>query len=191
MRNLEPSVYSMAMRSPARFLLLCSFAALVLVACNGDETSETTTSLAAITTTSLSPIDSSSTTEATTSTTQAESATTTGANGVISDPEWIIAQRVPGDNGATVVILLDPDSYERLTDIDIQNVVEDAREMFPPIFEVHVVDSEEAAATVLSEVIDTNDQAILEDHYLARLEEGFRLVFVGPFSQFGQIILTS
>lgn len=190
MRNLEPSVYSMAMRSPARFLLLCSFAALVLVACNGDETSETTTSLAAITTTSLSPLDSSSTTGATT-TTQVDSTTTTVGDGVIPDPEWTIAQRVEGDDGATVVILLDPESYERLTDIDIQNVVEDAREMFPPIYEVHVVDSEEAASTVLSEVIDTGDQAILDDHYLARLEEGFRLVFVGPFSEFGQIILTS
>lgn len=179
------------MRSPARFLLLVVVVALSATACSGDDTSETTTSLGAITTTSLSPLESSSTTLATTSTTQVETTTTTSADGVIPDPEWTIAQRVEGDDGATVVILLDPESYERLTDIDIQNVVEDARQMFPPIYEVHVVDSEEAAATVLSEVIDTGDQAILDDHYLARLEEGFRLVFVGPFSEFGQIILTS
>lgn len=181
----------MAMRSPARFLLLLALVSVVLAGCNGDETAETTTSVGAITTTSLAPLESSSTTTAATSTTQAESTTTTMADGVIADPEWAIALRVEGDDGATVVILLDPNSYERLTDIDIQNVVENAREMFPPIFEAHVVDSEEAAAVVLSEVIDTGDQAILDDHYLARLEEGFRLVFVGPFSEFGQIILTS
>ena len=165
--------------------------ALVAAACNGDDGGETTTSLGAITTTSLAPLGSSTTTAAPTSTTEPETTTTTIADSVISEPEWTIAERVEGDDGATIVILLDPESYERLTDIDIQNVIEDAIEMFPPIYEAHVVDSEEAADIVLSDVIDTPDQAILDDHYLARLEEGFRIVFVGPFAEFGQIILTS
>lgn len=165
--------------------------ALAVTACNGEDTSETTTSLAAITTTTQAPpAETTTSSSTTTSATVVESTTTTG-DGVIAEPEWTIAQREEGDNGATVVILLDADSYERLTDIDVQNVVEDALAMFPPIFEVHVVDSQEAADVVLSEVIDTDDQAILADHYLARLEEGFRLVFVGPFSDFGVTILGS
>jgi hypothetical protein len=190
MRKLGPSVYSVAMRSTARFLLPTLLVALVATGCNGDDTSDTTTSLAAITTTSLVPLESSSTTSAPTSTTEPETTTTIG-DSAISEPEWAITERVESDDGATIVILLDPESYERLTDIDIQNVIEDAIDLFPPIYEAHVVDSEEAADIVLSDVIDTPDQAILDEHYLARLEEGFRIVFVGPFAEFGQIILTS
>ena len=182
------------MRSPARFLLLAMTVALVATGCNRDSAEETTTTLGEVTTTAIDAATSTTTTRATTppsTTTTTEAATTSTTRSAIPEPEWTIAQRIDGDDGATVVVLLDPESYERLTDIDVQNIVEDAIDMFPPIYEVHVVDSQDAADIVLSDVIDTDDQPTLDDHYFARLEEGFRLVFLGPFSDIGITILGS
>ena len=39
-------------------------------------------------------------------------------------PTFSIVTREPGDEGDTVVVLLDPESYDTLTDIDLQNVLE-------------------------------------------------------------------
>jgi hypothetical protein len=183
------------MKSPARFLLLAVFLALVAVGCSRDSGEGTTTSLDSVTTTSFAPASSSSspstTAPATTVASTAPASSTSTNPGQIPEPEWTISQRTEGDDGATVVVLLDPESYERITDIDLQNIIEDVIEMFPPIYEVHIVDSQEAADVVVSEVIDTDDQAILGAHYFARLEEGFRIVFVGPFEDFGITILGS
>lgn len=191
-RNSPPSVYSKAMKSPARYVLLAVVVTLITTACNRDESGNTTTTLGAITTTTAVPTTqfpttSVSTPAPTTSTTSSTSTT----RAAIPEPEWTIVERIEGDDGATVVVLLDPESYERLTDIDIQNIIEDVIELFPPILEVHVVDSQEAADVVLSEVIDTDDVLILSTHYFARLEEGFRIVYEGPFSDFGVVVLGS
>lgn len=189
------SVYSILMTSPARFVLLAVAVALVAAGCNRDSGEGTTTSLDNITTTSIAPTTSPSTppttSQPTTVATTASTSSTSSIPGQIPDPEWSISERIEGDDGATVVVLLDPESYERITDIDLQNIIEDVIELFPPIFEVHVVDSQEAADVVLSDVIDTDDQAILGAHYFARLEDGFRIVYVGPFEDFGITILGS
>ena len=193
-RKSHSPVYSVLMKSRARYLLLTIVAALVVAGCNGDTVEGTTTTLGEVTTTSIGSIQpaggvTSSTVLPTTSSTSTTTSSTAPPPPL--EPQWSIVERIEGEDGATVTVLLDPESYERLTDIDLQNIIEDVIEMFPPIYEVHLVDSEEAAAVVLSDVIDTNDQAILGDHYFVRLEEGFRLVFVGPFSDFGITILGS
>ena len=192
-RKSIASVYSIPMKSPARFVLLAVAVALVAVGCNRDSGDTTITTLDSITTTSVAETTSSPppTTARPRTVPPTSSSSTSTTSGQIPEPEWSISQRTEGEDGATVVVLLDPESYERITDIDLQNIIEDVIENFPPIYEVHIVDSQEAADVVLSEVIDTGDQAILTAHYFARLEEGFRIVFVGPFEDFGITILGS
>lgn len=107
-------------------------------------------------------------------------------------PPYTIVERIEDEEGVTAVILLDPTSYDSLTDIDLQNIVEDAVDRFR-VYVAHIVDSQAAADVVLAEAIEpTSDgQALLAEHYLVRLEEGFRLVFEGPFSSEGTVILGS
>lgn len=106
-------------------------------------------------------------------------------------PEFSIVTREPGDDGDTVVVLLDDETYESLTDIDLQNVISEVVDDFPPVYEAHVVESQAAADAVLAEEPTPEQQQTLDNDYLARLEEGFRIVFLGPFAESGAVILGS
>ena len=121
----------------------------------------------------------------------ATTTTTTAATASLGLPEYAVVARVETTPGDTLVVLLDPDSYESLTDIDLENVIADVVERFPPVFELHVVDSQSAAELVLAADVDPEMLPILEEHYLVRLEEGFRIVYTGPYQSFGESILGS
>lgn len=110
----------------------------------------------------------------------------------LSSPEYQIVQRTPGDGtGDSVVVLLDTDSYETLTDIDLEDVIADVVRRFPPIATVHVID-DPAAANVVGNP-DASDAQIeaIADHYLARLDDGFSITFLGPFAPAGSSVLGS
>lgn len=106
-------------------------------------------------------------------------------------PEYTIVSREPGDDGDTVVVLLDTDSYNSLTDIDLANVLADVVDKFPPILTAFVVDDPTAAEAVLVESPTEEDLEVLGRHFLVRLEEGFRMVFAGPFADTPVAILGS
>ena len=109
-----------------------------------------------------------------------------------SFPEYRIAERIISvETGDTVVLLLDPASYTSLSDLDLYDVIADVVDRFPPIFEAHVVDSQDAASVVLAEEPDEDQQRILAEHYFVRLEDGFRIVYVGPFEGTDEAILGS
>jgi hypothetical protein len=86
---------------------------------------------------------------------------------------------------------MDPDSYTSLSDLDLYDVIADAVDRFPPIYEVHVVDTPAAAEAVLVESPDDEQQQVLAAHYLARLEDGYRIVYVGPFAESQDAVLGS
>ena len=160
--------------------------AVMLAACSsaGDETTTTT----APTTTTTAPTTTTTTVATTTTTTTTPPADPT----VPTFPEYQITERVISpETGDTVVLLLDPSSYTTLSDLDIYDVIADAVDRFPPIYEAHVVDSQEAAAAVLVDEPDDAQLAAMEESYLARLEEGFRIVYLGPFEESGTAILGS
>lgn len=90
-----------------------------------------------------------------------------------------------------MVLLLDPASYTSLSDLDLYEVIADAVDRFPPIFEAHVVDSQDAVLAVLAEVPDEDQLKTLELHYLVRLEDGFRIVYLGPFEDSDDAVLGS
>jgi len=143
----------------------------------------------------ISTTTSTSTTSTTTTmvpTTSTSSTTTTSVPAVPSFPEYRIAERIISvESGDTVVLLLDPASYTSLSDLDLYDVIADAVDRFPPIFEAHVVDSEDAVSAVLAEEPDEDQQRTLDEHYFVRLEDGFRIVYVGPFEGTDDAILGS
>jgi predicted nucleotidyltransferase len=119
------------------------------------------------------------------------STTTTFSDVGLGLPVYAVVARVEGGPGDTLVVLLDRDSYTTLSDIDLENVIVDVVERFPPVFELHVVDSEAAAELVLAADVDPELLPILDEHYFVRLEEGFRIIYLGPYESFGESILGS
>ncbi len=90
-----------------------------------------------------------------------------------------------------MVVLLDDTTYESLSDIDIYNVVSDLVEQFAPVYEAHIVESQAAADAVFIEDRTEAQQTALDIGYVARLEEGFRIVYSGPLEDNGVAILGS
>lgn len=107
-------------------------------------------------------------------------------------PEYTIARRIDSEDGRdTVVVLLDPGSYNILSDVDLHDVLAEVVDRFPPVYTAHVVDAPEAVEAVLA-VEPTEEQLqVLSEHYLVSLEEGFRIVFRGPFVELGTTVLGS
>ena len=117
--------------------------------------------------------------------------TSTSAAPELSFPQYSIVSREASDDGDVVVVLLDPTSYESLSDIDILNVMSDLVEQFAPIYEAHIVESQAAADALFVEEPTEAQRTSLDNDYIARLEEGFRIVYVGPLEDSGVAILGS
>lgn len=155
---------------------------LIVTGCTlGEEVTTTTEAIVEVTTTAPPP----PTTSSTTSTTLAPLAGP-------AFPEYSIARRIESEDGSdTIVVLLDPDSYQILSDVDLYDVLAEVVDRFPPIFTAYVVDDSTAVEAVLA-VEPTEEQLqVLSEHYLVSLEEGFRIVYRGPFSELGSSVLGS
>jgi hypothetical protein len=166
----------------SRSYLLIALALVVASCTSSDEPAATTTTKAPTTSTTATTVPASTTT----------STATTLAPPELSFPEYRIAERiVSAETGDTVILLLDPTSYTSLSDLDLYDVIADAVDRFPPIFEAHVVDSQDAVSAVLAEDPDDDQVETLAEHYFVRLEDGFRIVYVGPFEGTDDAILGS
>lgn len=161
------------------------FAVLALIASGCSSSGGPGTTIATDPITTLAP----STTVA--ATTQATTTTLPPVN-ELSAPIYRIFSRTPTDGlGDEVTVLLDPSSYDSLTDIDLYDIIFEVVELFPPVTTLHVVDSS-AAATVVSDP-DASEEQIdtVGANYLARLDEGFRITYLGPFASSGSAVLGS
>lgn len=118
----------------------------------------------------------------TTTSTLAVELTTTSVLGL---PGYSVLSRSEEDE---LVVLVVPGTYG---DIDIQNVVGDVVERFAPVNTLHIIDDAAAATLVVAETVTPEEQIVLDEHYFVRLEEGFRMIFVGPFTDVGEVILGS
>ncbi len=111
---------------------------------------------------------------------------------ILSAPEYTIVQRIPGTNsGDTVVVLLDPGTYNSLTDIDLYDLIAEIVELFPPIASVHIVDSAVAVSVITNPDASQADRNSISSNYLARLENGFQITYLGPFASSGTAVLGS
>jgi hypothetical protein len=110
----------------------------------------------------------------------------------LSPPAYRIVERVPTEGpGDEVVVLLDPSSYDTLTDLDLYDLIAEVVELFPPIATLHVVDDAAAANAVAASDTSTTETPPPSEHYLARLENGFRIIYLGPFAASGTAVLGS
>jgi len=168
------------------WIVLFTATTLIVAAC-------TSSSEPSSTTTAAPPVSSTTTVTTMASLPSATSSSTTLAPlSAPVFPDYRITQRIIApETGDIVVILLDPTSYTSLSDLDLYDVIADAVDRFPPIFEAYVVDTRTAADAVLVEEPDGEQQRELASHYLARLEDGFRIVYVGPFEDSEAAILGS
>lgn len=169
-----------------RLIVVALFTALLAAACtssgNDDEGagSESTVTTLAPATTTVPPTVASTTTS------------TLAPLSTISPPQYQIVSRAPTDDGRDeVVVLLDPSTYDSLSDIDIFDVIVEVVELFPPVAILHVVDDEVAANVVADPDASEEAKGVLEDHYLARLDGGFTITYLGPFASSGTAILGS
>jgi ABC-type glycerol-3-phosphate transport system substrate-binding protein len=181
-----------------RALVIVSAMALMLTACSGDDGEEATTTLAdGVTTMAPSPNPAQTTSARVVATSEAPPNETTipSTSGPPPGlPVYEIAFRGDGgDGGDTVVIVLDPASYSSLSDIDLQDVIRDVYDEFPPVAVAHVVDSDDAVSLVVAERNSLTEEELtfLEEHYFARLEDGIRIIYVGPFDEYPIAILGS
>lgn len=145
----------------------------------GQDVTTTTAEIIEVTTTTAPP------TTTTTSTTLAPLAGP-------SFPEYAIARRIDSEDGRdTVVVLLDPSSYQILSDVDLHDVLAEVVDRFPPVYTAHVVDDMAAVDAVLAVEATEEQLQVLSEHYLVSLEEGFRIVYRGPFAELGTSVLGS
>lgn len=163
---------------------------MLVVSCSGDDDAvdDTTSS-----TTTAGPITTlaDSTQSATSAVSDSTTSTTTSAAPELSFPEYSIISREASESGDILVVLLDPTTYESLSDIDIHNVMSDLVELFAPVFEAHIVETQAAADALFVDEPTEAQQTALDNNYIARLEEGFRIVYVGPLEASGVAILGS
>lgn len=174
-----------------RQAFLIGLAVVLVTACSGDDESDqstTTTSGAPITT--LASTDASGTASGQASTTTSTT-TTTVIEPELSFPEYSIISREASDDGDVVVVLLDRESYESLSDLDVRNVIDDLVEQFAPVYEAYIVETQAAADALFVEEPTEEQQAALDNGYVAKLEEGFRIVYAGPLEDSGVAILGS
>ena len=159
-------------------------ATLVVAACSSSSTSDSTT------TSAITPLTTSA--ALTTETTQVPETTTTRVLSTLTPPEYHIVDRAeteaPGD---TVVVLLDDETYTSLTDIDLYDIIAEVVDLFPPISTIHIVDDDAAVNTVANPDATDEDIALIERNYLAVLENGFNITYLGPFADSGTAILGS
>ena len=165
-------------------------AVLLIAACSGDDEGDeaaTTTLASPITTLALTGNPESASGQATTTSTT----TTTVAEPALSFPVYSIVSREASDNGDILVVLLDRTSYESLSDLDVRNVIDDLVEQFAPVYEAYIVETQAAADALFVEEPTEEQLAALDNDYVARLEEGFRIVYAGPLEDSGVAILGS
>jgi len=159
--------------------------ALVAAACTSNSAPETTTS------SQLTPLTTSATVGST-PTTVADTTTTTEPLSTLTPPDYAIVDRAETDApGDTVVVLLDDETYTSLTDIDLYDIIAEVVDIFPPISELHIVDDVNAANIIANPDATAEEISLIEDNYLARLEDGFKITYLGPFAASGTAILGS
>jgi len=162
------------------FLLFVAIVAVTAAACTRGATPETTVSTRPLLTTISAPPE-----------TSTSSSTTlpplTGQGPV----DYQIVRREPlGDLGDAVSVLVAADATT-LSDLDLFDIITDVVDRFPPIYEVYVVDDPRAADLVFVDAPTPEEQAVLDEHLLARLVDGYRIVYEGPFADVGSTIIGS
>lgn len=164
-------------------LALLAALAVVAAACDSDEAALSTTTSVLTDTTEAPERESTTTIDGTDATTS-----TTLVGETVSGHE--VVARISTDNGEVLHIVIPEGAY---TDVDLVNFIGDLKEADPDLWGVEVFDDPSAAeafATPEDERTEEEQQA-LDDHHFVTLTNGDRVIFQGPFSEFGEFVLAS
>lgn len=164
-------------------LALLAVLAVVAAACNSDEAALSTTTSVITGTTEVPDRDTTTTSDTTGTTTS-----TTLVGETVSGHE--VVARISTDNGEVLHVVIPEGAY---TDVDLVNFIGDLKEADPDLWGVEVFDDPEAAeafTTAEQDRTEEQEQA-LDDHHFVTLTNGDRVIFRGPFSEFGEFILAS
>ncbi len=166
-------------------LLVTVVLAAMGVACTSSDADATTSSVDDVPVTTLvTTQDSQPGVDTTTTTAEAKS--------LLTAPEYKIVDRISGEGvGDTVIVLLDPTSYDSLTDLDLYDLIAEVVELFPPVAVVHIVDDERAGNVVGDPDASEAARDAVAMNYLARLDSGFKITYLGPFASSGTAVLGS
>ncbi len=173
------------MSSGARLAQVVVAVSLIAVACTSSGSDATTSSAPATPLTTMTFVD------ATESVNSSTTSTTAAPKTVLSAPGYKIVDRVEGDIGDTVVVLLDSETYDSLTDLDLYDLIAEVVELFPPVATVHVVDDAAAANIVANPDASEAERQGIAINYLARLDNGVKIIYLGPFASSGTAVLGS
>lgn len=101
-----------------------------------------------------------------------------------------VIARFSDDNGETLHILISGGAY---TDVDLENFIGDLKDGDPELWGVEVFDDPGAvdAFVIPEEQRTVEHQGLLDRHHLVSLVEGDTIVYRGPFSELGQIVIGS
>jgi hypothetical protein len=181
----EQSVDNSSLVSARRLGAIALVVAALAVACTSTDSDAATSSTADTAVTTLVTTQGSlPDTDVTTPTPEPKS--------ILTAPEYKIVDRIPGEGkGDTVIVLLDPTTYESLTDIDLYDLIAEVVELFPPVAVVHIVDDGAAANVVGDPDASEEDRQAVAANYLARLDSGFKITYLGPFASSGTAVLGS
>lgn len=170
----------------ARLGLMIVVVAVVAPACSSSGTQDTSTSSTnAPLTTLVTPQSTAPGGESTTTTPEPPKT-------ILTAPEYRIIDRIDGDGvGDTVVVLLDPATYDSLSTLDLYDLIAEVVELFPPVAAVHVVDDPAAGNVVSNPDASEADRQATAMNYLARLENGYQITYLGPFVSSGTAVLGS
>ncbi|MEN8041821.1 MAG: hypothetical protein ABFR95_09995 [Actinomycetota bacterium] len=168
-----------------RAVVAIALLAVVAGACTSNTTDTTVSPGSSITVTTLPDTSAPEPGEDTTTTTDAPKTN-------LTPPEYQIVDRVAGDgDGDTVIVLLDTASYDSITDLDLYDLIAEVVELFPPIAVVHVVDDPAAANIVGNPDASDSERQAVSDNYLARLDNGYKITYLGRFASSGTAVLGS
>jgi hypothetical protein len=169
-----------------RLALVATGVALLSVACTSSESDTTDSTISDTPLTTL--VTSQGTEAADTSTTT----TTEPPKTILAAPDYRIVDRIEGEGtGDTVIVLLDSDTYDSLTDLDLYDLIAEVVELFPPIAVVHIVDDAAAANVIANAEASEAERNAVKANYLARLDDGVQITYLGPFASSGTAVLGS
>lgn len=167
-----------------RFVALTGLLLLGLAACDGDETTDISTTSSLIAT----PATEGGGTTTTSAMPAGESPTTTLAGETVSGYE--VVARVSDTAGETLFILIPPGAY---TDVDIENFVVGLVDDGTVTFGAEVFDDPGAIDAFRKPEAERTEgeTQLIEDHHFASVQNGSTVAFRGPFASSGEFVIGS
>lgn len=163
--------------------------ALIGSACSrGEEDASVTTSAPVVATTAVLVSPTTNADQPSDSGESQAAATTTSTTQLVGGtPSYEVVDRVEGDAGDALVVVVEPGTY---TEVELQNLVFDIVDRFKPLTVV-VVDDPAAAALASADDLSDEDIALLASRTFLTISDGVEVTFSGPYAGIADLTIGS